>query len=337
VKILFDHSSPFLLAHGGVQVQIEQTKAALARAGIEVDFLRWWNDAQLADVIHYFGSIPHQYLDLARQKRIPVVLTAYFSSTCNRSDLRLSIQGSIIRSLSALPGWGSIKAQLQWRTFREADHVIVGLEAERGVLRVVYGVPEARISVVQLGLNDVYLKRTASAKRESGHLITVGTIREVKRSAELAMMARQAEVPILFVGDPYSERDPYWNQFQSLIDSRFVLHRPHVRDVVAMSDLMSTARGFVLFSEYENWSLAAHEAAACGLPLLLPDRKWSRERFGGQARYFSQNDRRANVTELKNFHAEAGRLAAPQIEHYSWNDVAGRLMRIYRNVLEQCR
>jgi glycosyltransferase involved in cell wall biosynthesis len=47
-----------------------------------------------------------------------------------------------------------------------------------------------------------------------------------------------------------------------------------------MIGLLQRARGFVLNSRFENWSLAAHEAAACGLPLLLPDLPWSREQFG---------------------------------------------------------
>ena len=150
MKVLIDHSSPFLLAHGGAQVQIEQTKSALERIGIEVEFVRWWDDQQRGDVIHYFGSIPHHYLDLAHQKKIPVVLTAILSSTCNRSNFRLSLQGIVVRTLLSVPGWGSIQRQLQWSTFRKADTVVVGLNAECRVLERVYGVPRDGIAIVPL-------------------------------------------------------------------------------------------------------------------------------------------------------------------------------------------
>jgi len=46
MKILIDHQLPFLLAHGGLQIQIEQTKSAMEEAGLEVEYLRWWDDTQ---------------------------------------------------------------------------------------------------------------------------------------------------------------------------------------------------------------------------------------------------------------------------------------------------
>lgn len=41
MKILIDHQLPFLLAHGGLQTQIERTKTSLEDAGLEVEYLRW--------------------------------------------------------------------------------------------------------------------------------------------------------------------------------------------------------------------------------------------------------------------------------------------------------
>src|SRR6476659_962341 len=67
VKILLDYPLPFALAHGGVQVQIEQTKAALEQLGLEVEFLRWWDDRQTGDVIHYFGRMPAAHVEFAQQ------------------------------------------------------------------------------------------------------------------------------------------------------------------------------------------------------------------------------------------------------------------------------
>jgi hypothetical protein len=44
MKVLFNNHTPFMLAHGGAQIQIEQKMAALGRAGVEVEPLRWWDD-----------------------------------------------------------------------------------------------------------------------------------------------------------------------------------------------------------------------------------------------------------------------------------------------------
>ena len=51
VKILIDQQLPFLFAHGGANTQVMQTFLALQRQGVEVEFLRWWDEGQRADLI----------------------------------------------------------------------------------------------------------------------------------------------------------------------------------------------------------------------------------------------------------------------------------------------
>lgn len=332
VKILLDHSNPFLLAHGGAQTQIENTKAALESHGVQVDFLRWWDPAQPADLIHYFNAAPVGYLELARRIGIPVVMTTLFSTTCNRSDWRLWCQGWLTRFLLSLPGAEGIKRQLIWRTFHLCDHNFVGLAAEQQVLEKVYRVPRRKITQVPLGLSERYL-RAGTPLRKGPHLISTGTITPCKGTVELARLARAAKVPILFVGKPYHADDPYWAQFTDLIDNESVQYHPHVSQEDEMVALLQGARGFVLKSHYENWCLSAHEAAACGLPLLLPDLKWSRERFGNQTAYFSGNFQR-DISVLREFHAQAARKKAPEIKLWSWKEAVTPLISVYQSLVQ---
>jgi glycosyltransferase involved in cell wall biosynthesis len=210
----------------------------------------------------------------------------------------------------------------------------VGLEAERHVLQTVYGVASENISIVPLGLSENYL-RAGSGPRNENHLICTGTITGRKNCMELAQMARAAEVPILFVGKPYSETDDYWQCFKKLIDDKFVKHHPFVGDETEMIQLLQRSRGFVLMSRYENWCLSAHEAATCGLPLLLQDQKWSRERFGNQASYLEKiGISHRNIAILKKFWNDAPALSAPQIKLHSWNEIALQLRMTYERVLK---
>jgi glycosyltransferase involved in cell wall biosynthesis len=332
MKVLFDHSAPFALAHGGFQIQIEQTKAALERRGIEVDYVRWWDERQSGDLIHYFNVPPLAYLKMAHEKRLTVVVTHLFTATCNRSPFQLGLQGVITSTLLALPGWGMIKNQLNWHAFRAADRMIVGLQAEQRVLQTVFGLSADRITRVPLGLDQAFLG-AGIPSRSQPHLITTGTITERKRSVELAQMARDAQVPILFVGKPYHQSDPYWKKFAALIDERFVLHRNHVSDLSEMIGLLQSSRGFVLFSQYENWCLSAHEAAACGLPLLVPDQPWSRECFGVQVRYLDAFASGRNAAKLRAFHEQCPSLPKPAIRLYSWDEVAEQLEVVYRSLM----
>jgi glycosyltransferase involved in cell wall biosynthesis len=330
VKVLFQNMTPFAWAHGGFQTQVEETKLALERRGIEVEWLRWWDEKQTGDLIHHFGTPPVSHLRLAKTQGIPSVVTQLFTATCNRSRLQLTVQGLVTRSLMRLPG--GIINQMNWPSYRAADKVVVGLEAECRVLRTVFGVPDALIARVPLGLHPDFLQAKPGL-RDQPYLITTGTITDRKRSIELAQMARAAQVPILFVGKPYSATDAYGREFARLVDQRFVLHRDHVADRAQLIDLLRGSRGFVIYSRFENWCLSAHEAAACGLPLLVPDQPWSRERFGSQAHYLYPKSNPGNVARLRAFYEAGVTLPAPAVKLYSWDEAAEKLEACYRSLL----
>ena len=223
---------------------------------------------------------------------------------------------------------------MSWDIYRNCDQNIIGLEAERRVLQTVYGVAPGKISVVPLGLSENYLRAGRGARNET-HLICTGTITQRKNSVELAELARGADVPVLFVGKPYSPDDPYWLRFKNLIDDRRVKYHPFVNGEAEMISLLKSSRGFVLMSQHENWCLSAHEAAACGLPLLVQNQKWSRERFGNQSRYFETiGFSRRNAEILRKFWEEAPALAAPEIKLHGWGEVAVELEKVYGRVLK---
>ena len=333
MKVLFNCFVPCALAHGGAQIQIEQTKAGLESLGIEVEYLRWWDGKQRGDLIHHFGTASNALLDQARTAGIPAVLTTLFTETCNRSDSQLDRQGWLTQLILGLPFGRGVKAQLTWETYNRCAMNVVGLSCERSVLERVYRVPSNRISEVPLGLSETYLT-AGSVPRKESHLICTGTITARKNSLALAEMAHAAQTPILFVGKPYNTTEAYWTRFESLIDGRWVKHHPHVHSENEMITLLQSSRGFVLMSNFENWCLSAHEAAACGLPLLVQDQRWSRERFGNQARYFRTIGNSAdNVETLKQFYADCPGLNKPSIPLPSWREVATQLVEVYQRVL----
>lgn len=332
MKILIDCHLPFSLAHGGAQTQIEETKARLGQIGVEVEYLRWWDPKQNTNLIHCFGVPPDPNLIvLAKAKGVRFLLNNLFTATCNRGELAIITQAAITRSLQTLPVARDYLARPAWQAYREADHHVVSLQAEKDVLVRIFGVPAERITCVPYGLGETFLKAGHGDRREP-HLICNGTITERKRCVELARLAHQARVPVLFVGKPYSETEPYWQEFKRLVDGQIVKHIRHTNSPQEMADLLKSSRGFVLLSQYENWCLSAHEAAACGLPVLLPDQKWSRERFGNQAQYFT--GRAGNdVRILREFYDKCPSLAGPAIRLFSWTEVAQQLKAVYERLL----
>ena len=330
MKVLFNCHVPFMLAHGGAQVRIEHTKAALNQAGVETDFLEWWNDRQTADVLHHFGSIPVHTIRLAQEKGWKVVNTILLSETVNRARSALLLRRILIRAAMAVPQLRSLMGQ--WHSLRLCDRVLISLEAEKQILVRSYGISENRVGKIPLGLRESFLK-AGPGSRTGDYLISHGTITLIKRSVELARLAREARVPILFIGKPFAQSDDYWKAFRQLVDDQFVRYRPHVGSEPELIHLLQQARGFVLMSRFENWCLAAHEAAACGLPLLLADLPWSRERFGGQVTYFPKG-RASAASALRHFYERCPALSAPQVPLHSWREVAEMLRDIYAQVLD---
>lgn len=336
MKVLFDCQMPFQLAHGGAQTQIEETMRAVARAGCEVEPLRWWDDQQTSDLIHTFALPSVAYGTMAHLAGRPVVSTTLLTSNCNHPDWRLKLQGAARRFLYRVPGGKLFINQTFWNDYLAVDQLVVGLAAEAQVLTDLYGVDPGRIARVPLALPAEFLQAPPPGRSEN-YLVTTGTITDRKRSVDLARLAHAAQVPILFIGKAYSEDDAYWQEFRSLIDGKFVLHQPHVHGRREMIDLLQSARGFVIYSRHENWCLSAHEAVACGLPILVQDQKWSRECFGDGASYLKNTPSPENVERLRNFHRCAPDLSAPPIKLYGWDEVGRRLVTIYQALLDKFR
>jgi glycosyltransferase involved in cell wall biosynthesis len=331
MKVLLQCHTPFLLAHGGAQIQTEQTKAGLEKIGVDVDYLRWWDEDQSCDILHQIGLLDTASIALAQKKGWKVAITILLTDQCNRPESELLVrQLSIRTALAALPA--KFKARLPWQSYFDCDRVIVGLEAERMVLEKVYGVPAGHISVVPLGLSDAFLNAGPASRRDDS-LICTGTIGPAKNSLELARLAQAAKTPMIFVGKPFDLNGAYWMEFQKLIDGKIVKHHPHVGSAPELIALLQRARGYVLMSRSENWSLAAHEAAACGLPVLVPNQRWAHERFGDRAQYWPKGGFDASVVALRKFYDDCPRLSAPGIRQYSWLEVAKMLQTIYAQML----
>jgi len=73
-------------------------------------------------------------------------------------------------------------------------------------------------------------------------------------------------------------------------------------------------------------------AAACGLPLLVPDQPWSRECFGAEASYLEAAALRQNPVKLRTFYERCPHLPAPALKLYSWDEVAEQLELCYRSL-----
>lgn len=332
MKILLDHQLPFALAHGGLQIQIERTKAALEAAGLEVEFLRWWDASQKGDIIHFFGRANPTHIGFARAKGMKYVMSDLLTGQGSRSRAQLRLQAAIEKGLRAVVP-PMFLSNFRWASYTEADAVVVLTEWEAEIVRMLFGTPEPRLHVVPNGVEVEFFRRADESADPSDELVCTATITERKRVLELAEAAVLARTPLRVLGAPYGKDDPYHRRFLQLVDKHpdVLRYNGPVHDRSQLAGIYRSARGFVLLSTMESLSLSALEAAAAGCPLLLSDLPWARCTFGDKATYCPIAAPGQTARVLRDFHAQApGRPVPPP--PLTWDDVAGKLVTIYNTL-----
>jgi len=335
VKVLFDHPNPFLLAHGGFQTQIEQTKQALESVGVEVEWLRWWDDKQKGDLIHYFGRAHPGYIRQAQGKGIKVVMSELLTGLGSRKTGARMAQ-KIIMDIARgfLPK--EFTARLCWDSYQLADASIALTSWEKKLMIDIFSAKADQVHVVPNGVEDVFFRDSKSQIQnpKSKYLVCTATITERKRVVELAEAAILAQVPVWVIGEPYSKGDPYYKKFVSVVESSkgLVKYEGGISDRAAMATIYKSASGFVLFSSMESLSLSALEAAAGNCPLLLADLPWARSTFGDGATYCLLGSREQESKGLKDFYKRIDKAPRAPLP-CRWSEVGAQLRQIYESLL----
>jgi glycosyltransferase involved in cell wall biosynthesis len=330
VKILFDHGSAFLLAHGGFQIQIEQTKSALESAGVAVEPLRWWDASQRGDIIHYFGRPPFGYVAAAQRKGFKVVIAPLLTGMGSRSKFKLRAQRIFISACKKFCPRDAVAA-FSWDSFQLADACIALTDWEAHLMSWIFGAAPEKVHIVPNGVEKIFLN--SAPERRGEWLVCTATITERKRVVELARAAVQAQTPLWIIGKPYSETEPYAKIFFELQSrhSKILRYEGAVQDRAKLAQIYRQARGFVLLSAMESLSLSALEAAACECPLLLSDLPWARTVFKENATYCPIASASATAESLRKFY-DAAPVLTPPPKPPSWSEVAERLKKIYENL-----
>lgn len=335
MRVLFDHPVPFAFTHGGFQIQIEQTAQALQAIGVSIEYVRWWDDTQAGDILHYFGR-PHEgYLAWAQRKGMKVLVADLLTELASRRTVARRVQKLVMQTARlALPG--SFCHRLAWDSYRRADAAIALTEWEGQLLHEMFDVPREKIFVVPNGVEEVFLR--SPAQKRGLWLVCTATITERKRVLELAEAAVAAQAPTWIIGKPYASTDSYGQKFETLAraNPKWIRYEGALQDRVRMAEAYRSARGFVLLSTMESLSLSALEAAACECPLLLSDLPWARTTFGHHASYcpIAATARTAEV--LRAFYQSAP-TSAPPPRPLTWNDVARQFATVYETVLRTSR
>jgi glycosyltransferase involved in cell wall biosynthesis len=336
MKVLLSHDLPFALAHGGIQVQIEQTWKALEAIGVAVEPLRWWDPNQSAQILHSFGRIQASTMRFAQGKGMKVVATAYLAGLGARPAWQRTLQKRLLQ-VGRSPWLARFTDETHWRTYQHLDACITATPWEATLLCDIHGAPRARTHVVPNGVEEVFF---AEGPRGEGEwLVCTASIIELKQVLKLAQAAVLARVPLWVIGKPLADASEYARRFgeYAAAHSQLIRYEGAVEERPRLARIYREARGFVLLSTMESLSLSALEAAAAGCPLLLSDLPWARTTFGGNAAYCSHRaSLKATAEALRQFSQSAPHRPRPP-QPCTWREVAARLKTIYESLLSSSR
>ena len=330
MKIILDCHVPAMLAHGGAQIQIEQTQRALSAIGIEAEFMRWWDAKQTGDLIHFFGRMPADQIQFAQKKGMKVVMAELLTASGSQNAAQRFVRRAFRWTAEnfAPPG---LAAAFHWESYRLADACVALTPWEKHLMASKFGADAGKIFVVPNGVEEVFFQPPAAARGE--WLVCTATITGRKRVLELAQAAVAAQTPVWIIGRAYADNDSYAQKFFAFAkqNPKFVRHEGGVNDRAALAKIYRAARGFVLLSAMESLSLSALEAAACGCPLLLGDLPWAHSVFGARANYCPLAGV-ATAASLRKFYDIAPTLPPPP-RPATWREVAEQLKSVYEKVL----
>ena len=331
MKILVNCTLPFALAHGGQAIQIQRTISALNEIGLEAEPLRWWDENQKGDVIHYFGRMPVDQIHFAHQKNIKVVMAELLSAQGSQNGAQRAVR-KIFRLVAENLAPRGFAAAFNWEPYQLADAFIANTPWEKHLMQYKFDADPGKVHVVPNGVEDVFFQ-SPKVNRDKW-LVCTATITERKRVLELAQAAVAARVPVWIIGKAYADDEPYAKNFFALARQQpdFVRYEGGIGDRAKLAAIYRAARGFALLSTMETRSLSAEEAAACECPLLLSDLPWARTVFERGAQFCPVADPATTASWLRQFYDAAPQMPAPA-PPATWRQVAGQFKLVYEKVL----
>lgn len=322
LRIALAGGVPASLGGGGLELQLERTRAALERRGHEVFHVGQVTGARPFDVLHAFSSGADVHFAVCehwrRNAQAPLVLSTVVVVAPGRATLR-----QLVASRLPIPAFGP---RLRVELLRRATVAVALTEHEAALIRRFAGRRRApRIEVVPNGV-DPAPPGSAPPGLPARYAVLLGTVSARKRQAEtVAALGGTPLAPVVaggFDGTP-NERAAF---------ERAIAHAGgrwlgELGDEGAVRALLRGAEALVHLSAAEGQSLAVLEALAEGTAVIASPLAANSELAARHPGWIRLVD---SPEDLRDALAVAPAGPPPGIA--SWDHVAGRLEAIYRSV-----
>ena len=310
---------------GGGEIQIEMLNKYLKKKNISIHKFDTWSPQTKPNIYHFFscmgGSID-------------------FCNYLKSIDKKLIVSASLWITKDTLYKYNidQIKSQLLI-----ADRIIVNSKKEKDLLSEVLEINHSKFRVVYNGFEPDLLKyRSKQFKRSSripsnweDYILCIANIEPRKNQKILIDACRLSKKKLILVGH-IRDKD-YFTSLELDSNNSVIYYGSVENHSNEFFSLLLNAKCFVLASTLETPGLAALEAAALGIPLIITSEGCSKEYFGNIDTYY--DGKRGDVKELSDLikkvflNQNYGFVEFEQIKKFSWDKCIDNQILVYEELI----
>jgi glycosyltransferase involved in cell wall biosynthesis len=353
-------------SRGGPSIRVPRTVRALQEVGVNA--VEYGVKLVRPDLVHLFNIWPaassSRFLEETKRAAVPLVFSPIFLNLTTHQlysatipEIYQNFQGAALdhslaeirRELESQP---NLPLQEPYADYHDqvcqivgqADHVIVLSEFERRCLDFLGAIDTRKTTIVHNPVNaDLFdgVDRDLFRKRYGlkDYVLQVGRIEARKNQLMVAEACRRLDVPAVFIGH---DGDPtYASLLRQIAGPKAIFVQRLAQTDPMFASAIAGASAFCLPSWAEGAPLAALEAGAAGVPLVLSDRSGEREYFGDHALYVNPADLPGLMQAIETARAQGENGGTRQArsshvrERFDWTRHARETAAVYERVLAQ--
>lgn len=306
---------------GGGEIQLLAYKKHLPAHGVEVSLLDPWNPRFLDyDIVHFFSCIggSSHFCRFVKQLGLPLVVS---------SSLWITEETKHLYPID------EIRVQLDL-----ADSVISNSDIECDMLSKVLNLPRKKFFTVYNGVDEFFFEKTSPDifRQQFGitdkFILNVGNIEPRKNQLKLAeAMCLLPGHKLVLIG--HVRDTAYFQQIMEIGKDQVIFMGALPHDSLLLRSAYRASDVFCLPSTLETPGLAALEAAAQGIPMVVTCEGSTKEYFGNQSLYVNYNDAHDIFNAISTHLMNPRRPDEAKFKNFTWNQVTTALTQNYNNLL----
>jgi len=311
---------------GGGEIQLNKLYENIKRQGINIKKFNQWEPDTNSDVYHFFSCMGGS-LD--------------FCNYLKNMSKKLVVSASLWITEDKVKEYNIEQIRLQLSI---ADLIIVNSNKEMTQLSKILNINQEKFRVVYNGFESKLLTKREESYGESSlipkkwinnYVFCLANIERRKNQKILLEACKLNNLKLILAGH-IRERDYF--ESLDLVNNQFVKYIGYVENSSEeFINLFKNSKCFVLPSTLETPGLAALEAAALNIPLIITKEGSAKEYFGDVKTYY--DGKKGDVKELsfllKNIlnDPSGGIVSKNQIEKFTWERCSNSQINIYEELI----